>query len=199
MGDVKDINSKKYIADVDGKKQIIEEKDEYDIIECIIKHIIKHTDILKKIDIKNITYIDSSIPDQEPEIETGNREYKRHLSNSDQKQNPKKPISMRSSINRFHNKRASQMLYRLYEGSGKALYILGIEDNGKCSGISVNELIDSINNLISITNIISCKINSIKIYKSDLADSNSVSSDKTNTLPNNNNFILTIRLQSDLI
>ena len=37
-------------------------------------------------------------------------------------------------------KKASQMLFRLNEGNGKAVYLIGVEDNGICRGIPFDEL-----------------------------------------------------------
>ena len=60
-------------------------------------------------------------PRQPPEKDTGNREYKRLLYLKNRKNFPQK---------------ATQMLYRIYEGNGDALYLLGIEDNGEIGNVS---------------------------------------------------------------
>ena len=65
-----------------------------------------------------IIHIDKILPQQTPEKEEGNKEYKRYLKC---KKNYEKE---------FIEKRASQMLYRLIEGKGKAIYLLGVDDNG---------------------------------------------------------------------
>ena len=55
------------------------------------------------------------------EVEHGNIEYKRQLSNTSQ--------------NKIE-KLTSQMKWRLNEGRGEAIYVIGIEDNGFLIGIS---------------------------------------------------------------
>ena len=57
-----------------------------------------------------IIHIDKPLPPQPPEKEEGNKEYKRYL--ICRNCNPE-------IRNKFINKRASQMLYRLIEGEGK--------------------------------------------------------------------------------
>jgi GTPase len=90
------------------------------------------------------------IPNQPPEIYYGNKEYKIKLNYSNK-------IGLQ--------KKASQMLFRLIEGDGKAIYLLGVEDNGIARGININELIISLKLLIKISNIINSTISKINIYK----------------------------------
>ena len=92
------------------------------------------------------------IPPQPPENENDNREYKRHLI----------PIE---NNNFFYQKKAVQMQYRLHVGNGKALYLIGIEDNGSNRGISDDYLNKSIKNINKIAEIISADIKSIRIYQ----------------------------------
>lgn len=71
-----------------------------------------------------------------PEVEEGNIEYKRQLNNA--------------SIIR-NRKLASQMLWRMDEGKRNngipdAIYYIGIDDNGKISGLTTNELNNSLKN-----------------------------------------------------
>lgn len=87
-------------------------------------------------------------PSQKPESDYGNREYKRHLLNQDKL-----------------NHLATQLLFRLQEGNGKAVYIIGIENNGNNKGIDDNELDISIKSIKKIVNIINANIINIKIYK----------------------------------
>jgi len=107
------------------------------------------------------------IPNQPPEVYYGNKEYKLSL---DYKQKSKIYIS------NILEKKASQMLFRINEGDGKALYLIGVEDNGIAKGITIIDLLVSINNIIKITKIINCNISNINIYKG------------------NNGFISSIRL-----
>ena len=57
------------------------------------------------------------------------------------------------------------MLFRINEGDGKPLYLIGFDDNDISKGITIIDLLISINNIIKITNIINFKINNINIYK----------------------------------
>lgn len=131
--------------------------------------------------IDRIKYINEIIPDQSPENDDGNREYKRNLlsKSSESKSNKHK-------INTFYNKRATQMLHRLHQGNGKALYIIGIEDNGKCTGLTISELNETLENLLCIVNIVSCTINNIRIY-----NTNNINNTNDN---DKNKFIVTVRL-----
>lgn len=90
------------------------------------------------------------IPNQPPEIYYGNKEYK---------------IKLNYSNKNILQRKASQMLFRLIEGDGKAIYLLGVEDNGIARGININELIISLKLLIKISNIINSTISKINIYK----------------------------------
>jgi len=56
------------------------------------------------------------------------------------------------------------MLFRINEGDGKPLYLIGFDDNDISKGITIIDLLISINNIIKITNIINCKISNINIY-----------------------------------
>lgn len=91
-------------------------------------------------------------PNQPPELDYGNREYKRLLK-----------LCNRNS---FESK-ATQMLYRIYEGNGLALYIIGIDDNGRVSRIKYPELTETIECLREISRIIDANIKKINIYRVD--------------------------------
>lgn len=96
--------------------------------------------------------INKEIPKQPPENEDDNREYKLHL------------IPFKNKDKFFYEKRASQMQYRLFTGNGKALYMIGIDDNGQNKGISLDYLDKSIKNIIIISKLISANISKIRIY-----------------------------------
>ncbi len=64
-------------------------------------------------------------------------------------------------------KLASQMLFRLYEGNGKAVYILGITDDGDALGISEKDLHETLCNINDASLQIDCDVLSIKIYKKE--------------------------------
>lgn len=86
---------------------------------------------------------------QPPEIEEGNREYKYKIS--------------RFSSNKIESL-SSQMKFRLYEGNGKALYIIGVHDDGTPTGIDKKELDISIKHLKKVANNLDAKVQSIKYY-----------------------------------
>ena len=62
-------------------------------------------------------------------------------------------------------KKATQMLFRLYEGTGKAVYIIGIEDSGTAKGISHFELSQSIKNLTLIAEELKAELKNPRYYK----------------------------------
>ena len=98
-------------------------------------------------------YINKIIPKQPPEKDDGNKEYKRYLIN-----HPK------NDPQHFIEKRATQMLYRIIEGNGKALYLFGIDDNGEIRGMTKKELDSTIFYLKKITKSISANIKKCRIY-----------------------------------
>ena len=105
----------------------------------------------------NVELINTQIPNQPPELYYGNKEYKERL---DFESNIKKKY-----IDKVLNKKASQMRFRLIEGDGKALYMIGVKDNGDACGISLNILLQSLFFFIKITNIIGAHIKIIRIYR----------------------------------
>jgi GTPase len=110
------------------------------------------------------------LPNQPPEIYYGNKEYKISLDYPDKT----------SNISKILEKKASQMLFRLNEGDGKAIYLIGVEDNGIAKGIQINKLFISLYHLLKISKIIGSMISKINIYKGS------------------NGFIATIRLFKQL-
>ncbi len=114
-----------------------------------------------------IRYNKNSIPKQPRESYFGNREYKRHLIFAN---------------NVTIDKKSTQMLFRLNEGSGKALYLIGVADCGKTTGLTYDEFIFSLENFIKMVNIVSSKIEKINIYE----------------LTNEQKYILTIRVSREL-
>jgi GTPase len=59
------------------------------------------------------------------------------------------------------NKRSTQMLYRVNEGNGEAIYYIGVLDNGSVVGINIDEYNESIKNLKIISSNINCTISAI--------------------------------------
>ena len=94
-------------------------------------------------------------PNQSNEVEVGNREYKINLDYSDKK--PK-------ILNNILNKKASQMKYRIAEGNGKAIYFIGLEDNGNAIGIEFSKLIISLYYLSEIVKLSNSSFSKIRIY-----------------------------------
>jgi GTPase len=84
----------------------------------------------------------------------GNREYKRHLILDEKNKVFAKQMQ----------KRTTQLLFRIREGHGKAVYLIGVEDNGNANGLSQDECMQSIKNFITITEHIGAKINKMRIY-----------------------------------
>ncbi len=89
---------------------------------------------------------------QPPEIEEGNREYKLKLYVLDN-----------IKIQRF----ITQMKYRLYEGNGKAIYILGIQDNGSHIGISKNDIDISVEQIKRVAERLDAKVEVIRFYNGE--------------------------------
>jgi len=104
----------------------------------------------------NINFILKQLPNQPPEIYYGNKEYKIRL---DYKEKSKK------YIRHILEKKASQMLFRIGEGNGKAIYLIGVDDNGISKGLPLSDLLNSLYNLIRISKIINSNIKNINIYK----------------------------------
>lgn len=129
----------------------------------------------------NFCIIKKILPNQPKEKYNGNREYKLYLSHkkyhkpigdefelsldnidsldlNNEIQNKKK-----ENIQKL-NKRATQLLFRLNEGCGKALYIIGINDNGKVEGISIKKIKESYNFLLNMIEIINAELKSFNVY-----------------------------------
>jgi GTPase len=104
--------------------------------------------------------MDTNFPQQPPEKEEGNKEYKRYLLWSIEKK--------RGSEIDFINRRASQMLYRLLEGNGKAIYLIGVDDNGKIYSLNEENLNETIRYIKLISNKIGARVRVIRIYKNQV-------------------------------
>lgn len=99
------------------------------------------------------------LPKQPPEKEEGNKEYKRYLLCK----NPSPKIQKD-----FISKRASQMLYRLVEGRGKAVYMLGVNDNGSIYSLDKKLIEETIKYVRLIANEINAYVNVVRIYKNNV-------------------------------
>jgi len=68
------------------------------------------------------------------------------------------------NINKL-NKRATQLLFRLNEGKGKAIYMFGIDDNGNNVGINLKLLLNSYEYLQSMCKLVNASYSVMNIYK----------------------------------
>ena len=91
-----------------------------------------------------------TFPRQSPEDPFGNKEYKLKIVKDEKKNIVKK---------------ATQMLFRLYEGTGRAIYIIGIEDSGSAVGITQKELNLSIKNLSLIAGELDARVKVPRYYQ----------------------------------
>jgi GTPase len=125
-------------------------------------------------------YINKILPKQKREQATGNREYKIYL---DLEKEPNKEIKKKQDLparelnflrkiklEKKINKRASQLRYRLEEGHGRALYMIGIKDDGTPEGIKMEKLFKSLSFLFKMVDIIHATIKNIRIYLGNLED-----------------------------
>lgn len=95
-------------------------------------------------------------PRQLKEVEVGNREYKINLDYSDKSATIQKNIL---------NKKATQMNFRLIEGGGKAIYFIGLDDNGEPKGIEIKKLILSLFFFTKIVYLSKGSFSKIRIYR----------------------------------
>lgn len=112
-----------------------------------------------------VVYEKIIIPDQPKEREDDNREYKLFLEFS--------------GCKRKFESRSTQLLNRLIVGEGKALYLIGLYDDGRIEGISLIKLSNSINNICKMANNIGGSIRRVAIYNTK----------------QNGNYIAAIRLE----
>ena len=103
-------------------------------------------------DLVNISYINKVIPNQPEEEYYGNREYKLFL-------------DIHNNNEKLH-KRSTQLLFRLCEGDGKAIYLIGIDDAGVSVGCNLTKLFKSITSIIKMSRIVNSIITKITIYHS---------------------------------
>ena len=125
-----------------------------------------------------IEYINKCMPLQKKENFFGNREYKIYLDNETEEQlrinkkknKPKEFVDNLKNIknNSRLNKRASQLRFRLDEGEGKALYMIGVSDSGRTDGIDIETIYNSINYLEKMVKIINADIKNIRIYNGNI-------------------------------
>ena len=95
-----------------------------------------------------------NIPNQPPEKYYGNREYKIFLD-----------FSKYKNIEHIIDKKATQMLFRIYEGNGIAKYIIGVKDNGEAVGMNYIKSIESLHFLLKIIERLGAKLHKVRFYK----------------------------------
>ena len=88
-----------------------------------------------------------------PEKHFGNTEYKWKLTNIS---NPLK-----------YQKLATQMKFRLHEGEGRAVYLLGVMDDGKPVGISHKDLYETITSIRKAVKIIEACVCKFHLYRGE--------------------------------
>ena len=81
------------------------------------------------------------------------------------KKNINQKFVTKKNRNNVLEKKASQLLFRLIEGNGKAIYLIGVKDNGLANGINMNDLQISLQSLKQMSSNIDAKIKKITIYK----------------------------------
>ena len=117
-------------------------------------------ELQKKLIIPRPIFISKMIPKIPKENHKGNKEYKLKLN-----YNPMDKTELREQREQKKKEKiATQLFYRLLEGNGKAIYIIGVRDNGENIGISLKETFESIHFLIDSCKIIQAKIRNINIY-----------------------------------
>ncbi len=95
-----------------------------------------------------------NIPNQPPEKYYGNKEYKVFLD-----------FKKYKNVDNILEKKATQMLFRIYEGKGKAKYLIGIKDNGEAVGMDYLKTLNSLYFLLKISLKINAYINKLRFYK----------------------------------
>lgn len=106
-------------------------------------------------------FMEKQMPKIPKEEDKGNREYKWKL-----KYNEMDKTDLRDKREKKKKeKTASQLLYRILEGKGKAVYIIGVHDHGENVGIPLTETYESIRFFLDCAKIIQAKVQSIKIYR----------------------------------
>lgn len=112
-----------------------------------------------------LVYTNQTIPKQPPECDFGNTEYKIYLSPYMRKNKKKKKNVPTLTFQNYIENKSSQLLFRLIEGKGKALYLLGIEDNGSVRGMTVEEMMMTLDNIKLMVQQINAKIKIIRVYE----------------------------------
>ena len=117
-----------------------------------------------------LVYTQQKIPPQRPELEYGNTEYKIFLLPNYRKKFRKNQNLQQIYFQNYIQNKSTQMLFRLLEGKGKALYLLGIEDNGQVRGMNQQEMNSSLENIKLMARQIGAIIKIIRVYEGGIGN-----------------------------
>ena len=112
-----------------------------------------------------LVFTNRIIPKQPPESEYGNTEYKIYLDPHLKKNKKKKKHFNKLTFQNYIENKSSQMLFRLIEGRGKALYILGVKDDGTVRGMTEDEMQSTLKNINLMVEQIKAQIKIIRVYE----------------------------------
>lgn len=128
------------IIDDMGCSSVIEDME---VIDILCKNV-------KELSRDIVSYNCVKIPNQPREREDDNREYKLYLEFDGCKK-------------KFEH-RSTQLLHRLITGDGKALYLIGLYDDGTVSGIEIDKLMSSIENIYKMAKNINGNVSKVSVY-----------------------------------
>ena len=111
-----------------------------------------------------LIFTNKTIPHQPPELEEGNKEYKTFLVPKFKKNYNRNRHYRPLTFDNYIQKKSTQLLYRLIEGNGKAIYILGITDSGKIRGMTQEEMNITIKNIELMAQEIKADIKATRVY-----------------------------------
>ena len=114
-------------------------------------------DIFQKMEKK-----DANFPDQPKENDEGNKEYKWKL--LDENYKDRNGITkIEEGLNKYNSKTCNIQKFQ----DGKAVYLIGVQDNGFSIGVGTDELYQTLSIIDEASKIINCKIKNVRIYEKD--------------------------------
>lgn len=117
-----------------------------------------------------LVYTNQTIPKQPPESDYGNKEYKIFLSPYNRKNKKRKKNLPQLTFQNYIENKSSQLLFRLIEGNGKAVYLLGIKDDGNIRGMTDEEMKFTLQNLNLMIREIGAHIRIIRVYNGGIGN-----------------------------
>ena len=111
-----------------------------------------------------LIYTNKTIPPQPPESDEGNKEYKTFIVHKYRKNNRNRRYFKPPTLKTYIQNKSSQLLYRLIEGTGKAIYLLGITDSGKIRGMTLEEMNITLTNINLMAKEINANVKSTRVY-----------------------------------